>query len=104
MYGIIFDMYYVYVLQSVRDKEFYTGFTENLKKRIKEHNNKEEPSTKSRIPFDLIYAEGCISKKDAIAREKYLKTGKGKRYLKYRLSNYLKDFGTGVKGRGPYQT
>lgn len=88
-------MYYSYVLKSLKDNGFYTGFTDNLKRRIKEHNNKQEPSTKFRIPFELIYFEGCISKKDAIAREKYLKTGKGKRYLKYRLNNYLKDLGDG---------
>jgi len=84
-------MWYVYVLQSLKDNDFYTGFTENLKRRVEEHNNKEELSTKSRTPFELVYFEGCVSKKDAIAREKYLKTGKGKRYLKYRLSNYLKN-------------
>ncbi len=82
-------MYYIYVLQSLKDKGFYTGFTDNLERRVKEHNNKEEPSTKSRAPFELVYYEGCIEKDDAIAREKYLKTGKGKRYLKYRIEKYL---------------
>ena len=82
-------MYYVYVIQSLKDNEFYTGFTDNLKRRIKEHNNKEEPSTKPRAPFRLIYYEGCISKKDAIAREKYLETGMGKKYIKNRVKNYL---------------
>ena len=82
-------MYYVYVLQSLKDNEFYTGFTDNLERRIKEHNNKEEPSTKLRAPFRLIYYEGCFSKKDAIAREKYLKTGMGKKYIKNRVKNYL---------------
>lgn len=82
-------MYYVYVLQSLKDKEFYTGFTENLKRRIEEHNNKEEPSTKPRAPFILIYYEGCLSKKDAIAREKYLKTGMGKKYIRNRIKRYL---------------
>ena len=97
-------MWHVYVLRSLKDGRFYTGFTENLERRIKEHNNKGEPSTKTRVPFELVYFEVSLSKKDTIAREKYLKTGKGKRYLKYRLSNYLKDFGTGAKGRAPYQT
>ena len=82
-------MYYIYVLQSLKDKRFYTGFTESLEVRIKQHNNQKEPSTKSRAPFELVYCEGCIEKDDAIAREKYLKTGKGKRYLKYRIEKYL---------------
>jgi len=86
-------MYYVYVLQSLKDKRFYTGFTDNLDRRIEEHNNKQEPSTKSRVPFRLVYFEGCLSKKDAIAREKQLKTGKGKKYLRIRIRHYLEDLG-----------
>jgi len=82
-------MYYVYVLQSLKDGQFYTGFTDNLDRRIGEHNRGEEPSTKPRVPFKLVYYEACLTKQDAIAREKYLKTGKGKRYLKYRLDYYL---------------
>ena len=82
-------MYCVYVLQSQKDNEFYTGFTDNLRRRIKEHNAGSEPSTRPRTPFKLIYYEACIDKKDAIAREKFLKTGKGKRYLKNRLKTYL---------------
>ena len=83
-------MYYVYVIQSLKDNKFYTGFTDNLKRRIREHNNKKEPSTRPRVPFKLIYFEGCINKEDAIIRERYLKTGKGKRFLKYRLNNHIK--------------
>ena len=81
-------MYYVYVMKSLKDNELYTGFTDNLERRIKEHNNREEVSTKSRVPFKLIYFEGCLNKKDAIAREKQLKTGRGKKYLRDRLRNY----------------
>lgn len=82
-------MYYVYVLQSLKDCKFYTGYTNNLKRRIKEHNDKTEISTKSRAPFKLVYWEGCIAKEDAMAREKYLKSGRGKKYLKGRLKHYL---------------
>ena len=86
-------MYYVYVLQSLKDNEFYTGFTDNLERRVKEHNNQEELSTKSRAPFRLVYFEGCLSKKDVLAREKQLKSGKGKKYLKVRIRHYLEDLG-----------
>ena len=82
-------MYHVYVLQSQKDGKFYTGFTDNLKRRLKEHNAGEEPSTKPRAPFEVIYWEACLSKKDAIARERYLKTGMGKKYLRNRLKYYL---------------
>lgn len=81
--------YYVYVLQSAKDKNFYVGFTNNIRKRISEHNNGKVLSTKERIPLKLIYWEGCISKTDAVKREKYLKTAWGKRYLKNRLGDYL---------------
>lgn len=86
-------MYYVYVLESLKDGEFYTGFTDNIERRIKKHNNREEPSTRHRVPFKLIYYEWCIDKKDAIAREKQLKTGRGKKYLKDRLRHYLANLG-----------
>ncbi|MDP8230578.1 MAG: GIY-YIG nuclease family protein, partial [Candidatus Gorgyraea atricola] len=55
-------MYYVYALKSMKDKELYTGFTDNLERRIGEHNRGEEPSTRPRVPFELIYFEGCLNK------------------------------------------
>ena len=85
-------MYYVYVLRSLKDNLFYTGFTIHLDKRIDEHNSGLQVSTKSRMPFKLVYYEWCISKEDAINREKYLKSGRGKAYLKERIRHYLQEF------------
>ncbi|MDP2943140.1 MAG: GIY-YIG nuclease family protein [Candidatus Omnitrophota bacterium] len=82
-------MHYVYVIQSLKDKGFYTGYTTDLKRRLEEHNSKSQSSTKSRVPFNLVYYEWCLSKGDAITREKYLKSGKGKRYIKDRVKYYL---------------
>ncbi len=82
-------MYYVYVLQSIKDNLFYTGFTCDLERRIGEHNSGCELSTKGRIPFKLVYYEWCLSKDDAIARERYLKSGMGKKYIRNRILNYL---------------
>ena len=81
--------FYVYVLQSNRDNNFYTGYTENLKNRLDQHQRGKVESTKNRSPLRLIYWEGCLNQKDALQREKYLKTAWGKRYLKNRLKNYL---------------
>lgn len=81
-------MYYVYVLLG-NDNKFYTGYTENLKQRFEQHNKGNVKSTKNRIPLKLIYYEACINGKDALKREKYLKTTWGKRYLNKRLENYL---------------
>ena len=78
-------MYYNYVLQSLKDRDFYTGCTNDLKRRFAEHNNGLVESTKSRIPFKLVYYEACLSKQGAFKREKYLKTAWGKRYIKNRL-------------------
>ena len=82
-------MYYTYVLKSLKDGKFYTGYTNDLKKRITEHNNGETFSTSYRRPFKLIYYEACLVEFDAKKREKYLKTSWGKHYLKSRLKNYL---------------
>ena len=83
--------YYVYILLSKKDNRFYTGYTSNLKKRLEEHNTGLSLSTKSRVPFSLIYFEGCVNRKDAMKREKYLKTTYGKRYVKNRLKKYFED-------------
>ena len=83
------EWFYTYVLKSKKDMKFYTGVTNNLKRRIAQHNTGLVPSTKSRIPFELVYFEGCLAKSDAYAREKYLKSGMGKRYLRNRLKGGL---------------
>lgn len=82
-------MYYVYVLQSQKDKNFYVGFTNNLQKRVEEHNSGISKSTKGRCPLQLIYYEFCLDRQDAMRREKYLKTTWGKRYIKNRIKSYL---------------
>ena len=81
--------YFVYVLVSKTDGKFYTGFTSDLDKRLIEHNSGKVVSTRVRIPFELIYFEYCLDNKDAIHREKYLKTTYGKRYIRNRLKNYF---------------
>ena len=85
------NFYYVYVLQSEQDGQFYTGYTNDLKARFKQHNEGIVKSTRNRRPFQLIYYEACLNQQDALRREKYLKTTYGKRYLKNRLKNYLQN-------------
>lgn len=82
-------MVYTYVIRSRKDNKWYTGTTNDLRKRFQEHNESKVTSTKGRGPFDLIYYEACIDMNDAFAREKYLKTGMGKRYLKNRMKRFL---------------
>jgi putative endonuclease len=82
-------MFYTYILKSKKDDKMYTGFTIDLRKRFKEHNDNESVYTKGRGPFKLIYYEACLNEYDARSREKYLKSGKGKRYIKSRLKRFL---------------
>ena len=81
--------YFVYILKSKKDEHFYTGFTTDLNKRLEEHNKGNVISTRKRIPLELIYFEGCLNQRDALHREKYLKTTYGKRYIRNRIKNYL---------------
>jgi len=82
-------MFYVYILQSQKDKRLYSGSTNDLRKRLSEHNSRRVYSTKGRGPFILIYYESCLNELDARVREKYLKTGMGKRYIKNRFKRFL---------------
>ncbi len=85
--------FFVYVLLSEIDSRFYTGYTSDLKNRLTEHNEGNVTSTKRRKPLKLIYFEGCLNQQDATRREKYLKSGNGKIYLKNRLSSFFNPTG-----------
>jgi len=82
-------MYYTYVLRSKKDERLYTGATDDLRKRFKLHNSGKISSTMGRGPFELMYYEACLNQQDAFAREKFLKSGRGKLYLKKRLKRFL---------------
>jgi putative endonuclease len=90
--------FFVYVLESLKDGKRYIGYTNNLKKRIEEHKEGLTFSTKPRLPFKLIYFEGCLNQEDAKRRERYLKGTQGRRFLGLRLIQYQyqkKMFGAG---------
>ncbi|MFA6410445.1 MAG: GIY-YIG nuclease family protein [Candidatus Buchananbacteria bacterium] len=78
-------MYYTYILKSEVDKKLYVGYSNDLIKRFKEHNQGLVKSTKTRKPFKLVYYEACLDKNKALAREKYFKTGFGRRFLNGRI-------------------
>ena len=82
--------HYVYVLRSEKDNNLYIGYTIDLAKRLRQHNAKKNFSTKSRTPFELIYAEAALNEADARRREGYFKTSQGRRFLKLRLREYFK--------------
>jgi putative endonuclease len=77
-------------LCSLKDKKFYTGYTQDLEGRLQEHFQGNVGSTRGRRPLRLTYYEACLEQADALHGEKYLKTTWGKRYLKNRLRTSLK--------------
>jgi putative endonuclease len=84
-------MFYVYVLKSKKDRNFYIGSTNDLRKRFRLHNEGKVFSTKSRRPFDLIYYEAYKAEKDARKREHNLKLrSKAFAQLKKRIQESLK--------------
>ena len=84
-------MFYTYVLESKGDRSWYVGQTMNLKERFNRHQHGYVPATARKRPWKLIYYEACLDEQDAIAREKYYKTGFGRKTLRRRLANYLKN-------------
>jgi len=83
-------MFFVYLLQSRKDKGFYIGFAPDLKERLEKHSQGLVKSTKDRQPMSLVYYEAYGSKKDALMREKRLKQfAKGFSSLKGRIKNSL---------------
>ena len=83
------NTYYVYVLRNIQTGRLYTGYTSDLRKRLSEHQRRKSRYTKSRGPYELIYYEASLNSTDALAREKYLKSGPGKRYIKNRIKRFL---------------
>jgi putative endonuclease len=83
-------MFYNYILQSENNnKQLYVGYTPDLKKRFKEHNQGLVKPTKPYRPWRIIYYEVCLDEEDAKRREHYLKTTQGQRLLKRRLKEYF---------------
>ena len=75
-------MYFVYAIYSISFDRLYIGFTNDLSRRLNEHNSKKNKSTKAYVPWKLIHKEGFETRLDARKREKYLKSGIGREYLR----------------------
>ena len=79
------DFYYVYILVSLKDSRLYIGFTKNLQDRLREHNGGVTESTKNRRPLKLVYYEAHLSKEVVLERERYFKSGWGRKFIKEKL-------------------
>ncbi|HUX07527.1 MAG TPA: GIY-YIG nuclease family protein [Acidobacteriota bacterium] len=75
-------MWFIYVIESVNAGRRYVGITTNIEKRIASHNRGKTPSTKAYLPWNLIYQEQAKDKSEAAERERFLKSGKGRDFLK----------------------
>ena len=82
-------MFYTYILQSLKNKSLYIGYTTDLKKRFKEHNSGKGSATKPFRPYKLIFYEAFLNKIDAKNREEYLKGGYGRKTIKTMIKKYL---------------
>jgi putative endonuclease len=84
------QFWYVYALLSHQDNKFYIGTTNDLRRRLRQHRAGANISTAARLPLEPVYFEGHRSKLDAIRRERYFKTNKGKTTLRQMLRDSLK--------------
>ncbi len=85
-------MYYVYILLSKKDNKYYTGITNDIERRLRQHDigYSSTRSTKNRGPFRLVFAQECVDRKEARYLEKFLKSGLG-RELRDKLLEYIED-------------
>ncbi|HUV72520.1 MAG TPA: GIY-YIG nuclease family protein [Clostridia bacterium] len=83
-------MFYVYILKSKKDNNLYTGFSQNLRERLKWHAEGRSQATKWRLPIELVYYEAYKDKTDARKREMFLKSGRGREIIKKQIENSLK--------------
>ena len=86
---VAFGMYYVYVLRSISDNGLYIGYSNNLRLRFRQHQRGRSFATVHRGPWKLIYYEAYLNEVEAVGRERYVKSGAGRRVLKMQLRNYL---------------
>ncbi|MBU1110665.1 GIY-YIG nuclease family protein [Patescibacteria group bacterium] len=84
-------MHFVYILQSLSTRNFYIGYTQNVDQRLKAHNSGENISTRNGGLWKLIFFEAFLNKKDALNREKYLKSGWGRKSINKLMNNYFQE-------------
>ena len=85
-------MFYIYILL-LKNKNLYTGFTADLKKRYKQHQAGAVESTRHYHPLKLVHYEAYLLEEDARRREKFLKTSDGKLFLRRQMSALFKKIG-----------
>ncbi len=82
-------MYYVYILKSEQNNHYYTGLTNDIDRRLLEHNSGGTKSTKAHVPYKLVYKESFPTRVEARNREKFLKSGIGREFRDKILNNNI---------------
>ena len=95
----VVNMFYFYVLKFKKGGKLYKGYTNNLRRRIKEHRRGDSVFTSQNGEFDLVFYEAYLNKKDAVAAEKYFKTGHGREVLEGKIKHYLGGVAPACAGR-----
>jgi len=81
-------MFYAYVLQSLKDSTYYYGYSANPEARLENYHNKGfETHTSKKMPWKLVHKESFSTRAEAMRREKFFKSGKGREYIKGILKN-----------------
>jgi len=81
------EKHFLYILQSLKDKSFYTGESNNLERRIKFHNKGLQRYTRKKRPWILVYTEKFNSRTEALKRESEIKKKKSRKYIEWLISN-----------------
>ena len=79
-------MYYMYILESKKDKTLYIGLTDNIPKRLKEHNSGMSKYTKGHSPYAIVFYSAFINRSLAVKFERYLKTASGRAFIKKKIN------------------
>ena len=79
--------YYTYILKSQKNNRYYIGSTENVKRRLQEHNWSRTTSTKSGIPWEVVYTETFATRNEAIKREYQIKAKKSRKYIDFLIKS-----------------
>lgn len=82
-------MHYIYLLEDQVDLSWYIGYSFHPTQRIEQHVQHLVITTRHKTALRLIYIEGYLNKNDALGRERFLKSGAGRRFLKKQLAHYL---------------
>ena len=79
--------FYTYIIQSEKTGKYYIGSSEDVQKRLQQHNWSRTPSTKTGIPWELVYTEEFETRSEAVKREYAIKKKKSRKYIEYLISS-----------------